>query len=473
MASCLNMPAENSHPEVKKADLVIRNGWVVTPKVTFRGGVAIAEEKFVAIGSDDALPPAEEVIDAGGKHILPGVMDGHVHFREPGLTYKEDFGTGSAAAVCGGVTTVIDMPNVVPPTADAEKVREKQRLAEQKSLVDFGLLGVILQTNTDQILPMAQAGVIGYKIFFGDTVGSLPCPDDGMCLEAFSLIAQSKLPVGVHAESRAIMNHYTSRLKAEGKNDPIYWEASRPAVCEAESVAHALFFAETFGVKLHVLHMSSKQGAWLVRDAKARGMRVTAETSPHYLLRDAKEMAEFGPLLKMNPPVRSADHAEVLWDGLLNGYVDTIATDHSPHTMDEKGADASGKMLKPAIWDCISGFVGVETAVPLLLTEVNRGRMTLSQYVKVASENPARVWQVFPQKGAIRLGSDADLVIVDMEKEAVLDAARLHSRNKPTPWHGWKVKGIPVLTIVRGHVQMRDGEPVGKPIGRMLRPVPA
>ncbi|MGH9784630.1 MAG: dihydroorotase, partial [Terriglobia bacterium] len=236
-----------------KADLVIKNGWVVTSEETFRGGVAISDEKFVAIGTDDSLPDGNEVIDAKGHHVLPGIIDGHVHFREPGLTYKEDFGSGSAAAVCGGVTAVIDMPNVIPPTADAEKLTEKQRLAEAKSLVDFGLLGVVLQTNTDQILPMAKAGAIGYKIFFGDTVGSLPCPDDGMCLEAFSYIAQSQLPVGVHAESREIMNYYTSRLKAEGKNSPVDWEASRPAVCEAESVAHALFFAETFGAKLHVL----------------------------------------------------------------------------------------------------------------------------------------------------------------------------------------------------------------------------
>jgi len=454
-----------------KADLVIKNGWVVTPEETFQGGVAIAGEKFVAIGTNDSLPDGQEVIDAKGNHILPGIIDGHVHFREPGLTYKEDFGTGSAAAVCGGVTTVIDMPNVIPPTADAEKVKEKQRLAETKSLVDFGLLGVVLQTNTDQILPMAEAGVIGFKIFFGDTVGSLPCPDDGMCLEAFSHIAQSKLPVGVHAENRQIMTYWTNKLKAEGKNSPIYWEASRPAVCEAASVAHALFFAETFGAKLHVLHMSSKQAAWMVRDAKARGLRVTAETGPHYLLRESKEMAEMGPLLKMNPPVRTKDHAEVLWDGLLHGYVDMLATDHSPHTMEEKGTDATGKLLKPAIWDCISGFCGVETAVPLLLTEVNRGRMTLNQYVRVASENPARVWQLYPKKGAIRLGSDADVTIVDMDKEGVIDANRLHSKTKPTPWHGWKVKGIPVCTVVRGHVQMREGEPVGQPIGRMLRPI--
>lgn len=171
-----------------------KNGWVVTPLETFKGGVAISGEKFVAIGTDDSLPGRKEVIDTKGKHILPGLIDAHVHFREPGMTYKEDFGTGSTAAVCGGITTVVDMPNVIPPTADPEQVRVKQRLAEEKSLVDFGVLGVVVQTNAANILPMAEAGVIGYKIFFGETIGNLPFPDDGMCLEVFANIAQSKLP---------------------------------------------------------------------------------------------------------------------------------------------------------------------------------------------------------------------------------------------------------------------------------------
>src|ERR1700757_3366247 len=176
-----------------KADLVVKNGTVVTPQDTFKGGVAIAGEKFVSIGTDDSLPDGKEVIDARGKHILPGLIDAHVHFREPGLTYKEDFGTGSTAAVCGGITTVVDMPNVIPPTADAEQVRVKQQLAEKTSLVDFGVLGVVVQTNCEQILPMAEAGAIGYKIFFGETIGNLPFPDDGTCIEAFTNIAQSKL----------------------------------------------------------------------------------------------------------------------------------------------------------------------------------------------------------------------------------------------------------------------------------------
>src|SRR5438094_4932691 len=296
-----------------KVDLVVKGGWVVTSQETFKGGVAISNGKFVAIGTDDSLPDGKEVIDAGDKHILPGLIDGHVHFREPGLTYKEDFGTGSTAAVCGGITTVIDMPNTIPPTADAEQVAVKQRLAEEKSLVDFGIIGVILQTNTNQIAPMAGAGVIGYKIFFGATVGNLPCPDDGVCLEAFSRIAESKLPLGIHAENRQIIHYCTNQLKAEGKNDPIYWESSRPALCEAESVAHALFFAESFGTRLHVFHMSSKQAALLVRDAKARGVRVSAETGPHYLLREPKDMVKVGPLLNMTPPVPPRRHAASLW----------------------------------------------------------------------------------------------------------------------------------------------------------------
>jgi allantoinase len=454
-------------------DLVIKNGRVVTPQETFRGGVAIKDGVFVAISTDDTLPQGREEIDAKGRHILPGLIDGHVHFREPGLGYKEDFTTGSTAAVCGGITMVMDMPNVNPPTADAEKVREKMKLAEGKFLTDYGFYAVVVQTNAEQILPMAEAGVIGYKIFFGETIGNLPFPDDGMCLEVFDLIAKSKLPVGIHAENRQIMAYYTNKLKSEGKNGAVYWEASRPDICEAESVHHAIFFAETFKTKLHIYHMSSKQAAWMVRDAKAKGLRVTAETGPHYLLREPKDMEQVGPLLKMNPPVRTRDHAEVLWDGLLKGYVDSIATDHSPHTLEEKGCDINGKLTKPAIWDCISGFCGVETGVPLMLTEVNKGRMTLNHYVKLASENPAKVWQIYPKKGAIRLGSDGDVTIVDMDKEGVIDVNKLHSKNKPSPWHGWKVKGMPVYTIVRGHVQMRDGEPVGKPIGKLVRPNPA
>jgi dihydroorotase len=450
-----------------KADLVVKNGWVVTPEHTFRGGVAISNGKFVAIGTDESLPEGRETIDVGGNHILPGLIDAHVHFRDPGMTHKEDFGTGSTAAVCGGITTIIDMPNVIPPTENAEQVNVKRQIAESKSMCDFGILGVVYQTNADDILPMAEVGAIGYKMFYGETIGNLPYPDDGKAIEVYSRITQSGLPLAVHCENRDIQSYWTNRLKEEGRTDPVSWEQTRPAFCEAAAVNHIIFMAESFGTKLHIVHTTAKEAAWMVRDAKARGLRVTAETGPHYLLREPADMAEVGPLLKMNPPVRTRDHGEVLWDGLLNGYIDMIATDHSPHTLEEKGCDIDGKMVKNAIWDCISGFCGVETGVPLMLNEVNKGRMTLNHYVRLASENPAKVWQMYPRKGAIALGSDGDITVVDMNKEMTIEAEKLHSKNKPTPWGGWKVKGVPIYTIVRGHVQMKDGEPVGKPIGQL------
>jgi dihydroorotase len=454
-----------------KADLVLKNGWIVTSEETVKGGVAIADGKFVAIGTDDTLPPAKEVIDVNGKHILPGLIDAHVHFRDPGVTHKEDFSTGSTAAVCGGITTVIDMPNQIPPTENAEQVGVKKRIGESKSLCDFAVLGVVHQTNADDILPMAKSGAIGYKIFFGETIGNLPFPDDGMCIEVFSNITKSQVPLCVHAENRQIQHYWTNKLKSEGKNDPIWWEQSRPALCEAESIAHIMFMAENFGTMLHIVHASTKQAVQMVRDAKKRGLRFTAETQPHYLLRVADDMAKVGPLLKMNPPVRTKEHQDALWEGLLDGSIDMLATDHSPHTLEEKGCDINGKMTKSAIWDCISGFCGVETAVPLMLTQVNKGRMSLNHYVKVASENPAKVWQMYPKKGAIRLGSDGDVTVVDMEKKMKIDPNKLHSKNKPTPWGGWEVEGVPIYTIVRGHVQMRDGQPVGKVMGQMQLPI--
>ena len=205
-----------------KADLVVKNGSIVTPEATLKGGVAIDGGKIVAIGADDTLPEGKQTIDASGLHVLPGLIDAHVHFRDPGVTHKEDFSTGSTAAVCGGITTVIDMPNQIPPTENAKEVGVKKKIAESKSLCDFAVLGVVHQTNADDIIPMAEAGAIGYKIFFGETIGNLPFPDDGMCQVVFPNITKSGVPLCVHAENRQIQHFWTNKLKAEGKNDPIY-----------------------------------------------------------------------------------------------------------------------------------------------------------------------------------------------------------------------------------------------------------
>jgi len=432
-------------------DLVIKNGTLVTPQNSFRGSVAIDEGKIVAIGSDDAMPQANKVIDATGLHVLPGIIDGHVHFREPGLEYKEDFRSGSMAAAAGGVTTILDMPNVNPPTHDADSFRLKLERAKHKSIVDFGIFAVVLPTNIDKIKELAEMGVVGYKIFMGETIGNLPSPDDWELIVAFEEIAKTGLRVGVHAENRAITTHLVNEFKKKGRTDPLAHLDSRPSISEAEAMNRAILFTKPFGTKLHIFHLSSREGVSIMQEAKAEGLPVTAETCPHYLLIDGAEtIKRLGPLLKMNPPVRSREHGDALWHGLKTGAVDMIATDHSPHAKEEK--------FRENIWDAIAGWPGVETMLPLMLNEVNKGKLTLNELAKYMSENPARVWDIYPAKGSLTVGSDGSITIVDMKKEWVISAEKLHSKSKLTPFDGWKVKGIPVYTIVGGKIVMENGE---------------
>lgn len=445
-------------------DLVVKGGTLVTPQTSLKGSVAINDGKIVAIGSDGVMPRAERVIDASGLYVLPGIIDAHVHFREPGLEYKEDFRTGSMAAAAGGVAAVVDMPNVNPPTQDAESFKLKLERAAQKSLVDFAILGVVLPTNIDKIRELADLGAIGYKIFMGETVGNLPSPDDWELILAFQEIAKVGLRVCVHAENRSITSHLVSEFKKKGRSDPLAHLESRPSLSEAEAVNRAILFTKPFGTKLHIVHMSSKEGVELVSQAKADGVQVTAETCPHYLLIDGFEIKRLGPLLKMNPPVRGLDHTEALWRGLKSGVIDMIATDHSPHAIEEK--------FKDNIWDAIAGWPGVETMLPLMLNEVNRGRISVNEIVKYMSEGPARVWDMYPSKGSLSVGSDGDLTIVDLRQETVISADNLHSKNKFTPFDGWRVRGVPVYTIVGGRVVMERGEVYedsGR--GRLIQPL--
>ena len=443
-------------------DLVVANGSVVTPKGSQLLNVAVHEERIVALTDLSHSPEAREVIDATGLHVLPGLVEGHVHFREPGLTQKEDFGSGSIAAVYGGVTTVIDMPNTVPPTADEESLRLKQSLAEKKSFVDFGLVGVILPSNTHRLKSLVEAGALGLKVFMGMTVGNLPTPEDGLILDAWKLAADLGVPVAVHAESSAIIGHCTEQLRASGRTDPMVHYEARPGLAEEEAIQRAIFLAKAAGARLHVLHVSTGEGAEYIGNAKRLGQAISGETMPHYLLLRTEDAATLGNTMKINPPVRAAGHAERLWQALLTGDLDSIATDHAPHLREEK--------LSPNVWNALSGFPGVETVLPLMLTQVNAGRMSLEEYVRWHCENPARIWGLYPRKGVIRVGSDADLTLIDLDRRGVIKAEQLHSKSKITPYEGMHIHGAPLCTIMRGHVVMRDGELFGEPRGRMLRP---
>ncbi len=443
-------------------DLVIRNGTVVTPELTHQAAIGVDEGLIVAIGEEGQMPDGEVTLDASGLHVLPGLIDAHVHFREPGLEYKEDFSTGSAAAACGGITTVVDMPNTVPPTADVDSFLLKKKLGEQKAFVDFALLSVILQTNLDHLLPLHQAGVIGFKVFLAETLGNLPTPDDKTLQEAFRIIAGTGRRTGIHGESWSIVNRLMTKLQKEGRKDSLAHVESRPPAAALEAVNRAIGYAQEAGMKLHDFHEGCKEVIELIREHK-KSVDVTCETAPHYLLLTAEDMEGLGNLLRINPPIRPRGHQEALWEGLKDGTIDLIATDHSPHTPDEKSRES--------IWDTSPGFPGVETNVSLMLTQVNAGKLTLNEYVRLASERPAQVWQMHPRKGSIAIGADGDFTIVDLNQQKTIRAKNLHSKNRITPFDGWKVKGVPRYTIVRGNIVMKDGEIVGPPRGRCVHPV--
>ncbi len=448
------------------ADLIVKNGTVVTPDATFEADIAITDGKFSAIARPGTLEvSAAEEWDATGLHVLPGVIDGHVHFREPGLEYKEDWRTGSLAAVYGGVTTVVEMPNTKPKTDTPENVELKKRLAEEKSYVDFGIIGLLVQDSVPALRPMAEAGVVGFKCFLGETIGNIPAPDDGMMLEGLREIAATGLRIGFHAENNEIMQHLIRKYKEEGRKDPQAHVDSRPALAEVESIQRMGLYARHCGTRIHIFHLSSREGLDMIDEWRAKGVDITTETGAHYVFKKAEDMDQTGVRLRMNPPVRwgSEGHGDYLLQGLRDGRVNQIATDHSPHTQEEK--------LTDDIWTAISGFPGVETSVAYFLTNaVNTGRMTLQEFVRASSEGPAKTWDMYPQKGAIRLGSDGDLTIVDLKKRGVIRDDELHSKNHVTPFDGDQTEGAPVGTIVRGQIIMREGEVVGQAAGRMVRP---
>ena len=444
-------------------DLVVRNGVVVTPTNSFEGGVAIDDGIIVAVGQDSDLPDAENILDAGGSYIFPGLLDPHVHFRDPGLTYKEDFTTGSTAAVFGGITSVLDMPNVKPITADPEQILLREQLIHEKAYCDIMLVGVVVQNNPDQIIPMAKAGAIGFKIFLGSTIGNIPAPDDGVLVDALGHVAETGLRIGFHAENDQILQHRTRQLIAAGRTDARAFVESRPAICEAESIQRMALFAKYTGTKIHIYHLSSKDGLDMIEEHRKKGIDITTETGPHYMYLSEEDMDEFGVVMRMNPPVRSKEHGAALWEGVLDGRVNFIADDHSPHTEEEK---------MKGIWEAISGFVGVETLMQVMWSEgvVKRG-MSVNHFVRVCSENGARAWDCYPQKGSLEVGTDGDVTIFDPNQKWQIDRQELHSKGKVTPWHLWEGEGMPIGTIVRGNVAMWDRQfKAEQPFGRLIRP---
>lgn len=435
-------------PEQIPADLVIHGGKVVTPETVREASIAVRDGRIVAVGAADAMPAARETFDATGLHILPGAIDVHVHFRDPGYTHKEDFESGTIAAAFGGVTTVFDMPNTIPTVADAASLTAKHAVASSKAHVDYGLYAVLGEDTIEKVPELVEAGIIGFKCYMGNTFGRIPSPSTGAMLEAFEAVAPTGKRIGLHAETNSIMERRQKRLSESGRNDPLAHLASRPAVVAVEAVARAAILAEWTGARIHILHISSAAELAPLREAKARGVEITGETCPHYLMLDETDYARCRGVIRVNPPVREQAVHDPLWAALLDGTIDMIATDHAPHTPEEK--------TRAVIWDVDCGFPGVESQMPLMLTEVARGRFSICDYVRMSAASPARVWGLYPRKGVIQSGADADFAFVDLDRTWTLKDAELHSRSKISPWDGREVTGLPVHTMVRGRFVVKD-----------------
>jgi len=423
-------------------DLILKNGTLVTPSQSFRGDVAVSNGKIVLTGKLDSIDTADDIYDAQGKYILPGIIDAHVHFRDPGLTEKEDFQSGSMAAAFGGITLVADMPNVLPVTSTVERLKEKARIAKEKSFIDFALFALL--TEDCDIVGLKNAGALAFKVFLGTSTGDIASPNDGALFEMMGECTKANVRVGFHAENSEINSHFTSVCKKRKDSSLGQLLAdARPVVSEVLAIQKALCFAQYTGAKIHVHHVTSIDGAQLIGEAKKRGIDVSSETCPHYLLLDANSGAH-----KVYPPIRDNIHRKGLWDALARGTIDMIASDHAPHAAHEK---------KLPIWEAPAGLCGVETFVPLFLNQVNRGSISFNDFVRLASEAPAKIWGLYPKKGNLLPGADADFTIVDMDMKSKINISRLHSKSKTCAYDGMEVQGMPVATIVRGRFVMRDG----------------
>ena len=418
--------------------VLIKNGTIVGADNQKKIDILIEDGMISALGSDLAEAKKTEVIDADNLLIFPGLIDCHVHFREPGLEHKETMATGAAAALAGGVTTVCEMPNTIPPTVTVAALADKVRRASAPTCdirFFFGATEPIhlqtlreLWTGTSEELQRLKKNCCGLKLYLDDSTGDQKAPH-GVIEEAFKLCAELKIVVVCHCEDHETNQMESGKRKVE--SDPAVHSLRRPPESEVKSIEYALSLAKKYGTHLHVAHLSTKDGLDLIRAAKKTGVNVTCEVAPHHLFLTVDDYKTLGTLAKMNPPLRTREHQEALWAGIADGTVDCVSTDHAPHTLDEKHSD--DPMKAP------SGVPGVETMLPLLLTAANDGKLRQSDIVRLCFENPNHIFNLGKQE--IAQGAPADLILVDPKKEWVIKGKELHSKCGWSPFENWKMTG--------------------------------
>jgi allantoinase len=441
-------------------DVLIRGATVVGAG---RADVGVADGLIALVGPEVAGPASEE-IDAAGLYVLPGVIDGHVHFNEPGRADWEGFETGTRALAAGGATTAIEMPlNAHPPTVTAAAFDEKRRCLERSALVDVALWGGLVPGGVEAMDELAARGVVGFKAFMCSSgINDFAGVDDLTLYEGMCRAASLGLPVAVHAESEVITSGLARRARAAGRKAMRDFVSSRPAVAELQAIARAIELAQESGCSLHVVHVSTGRGVALVADARARGVDVTCETCPHYLVLTEEDAEALGNVAKCAPPLRPREESEALWRALADGTLPMVASDHSPSPWALKNSDDAF-----AAW---GGISGCQTLLPLLLSEGHGSRgLELDLIARITSGYVARRFRL-PGKGSLEPGVDADLVLVDLSAVSELAAEDLFYRHPHSPFLGRTMRARVARTLVRGRTVFADGRIVGPPAGRLLIP---
>ncbi|UCG02899.1 MAG: dihydroorotase [Candidatus Heimdallarchaeota archaeon] len=455
-------------------DLNIVNAKIFLEDDLVDASLGIDQGRIVVIGKENAIPKAQETIDASGKIVIPGGIDVHTHILDLIFDYRETFVTGTRSAAAGGITTVLEMPLGIEGKSVLEVFDMQLDIMKKRCLVDFGIIGSAGYSSIDTIAESAQRGAVAFKTFMINPseeeaeLKDLAAKDDYFLMKIFSEIAKTGLVSSVHAENDVIISNEIDKLISKGRKDFKAHTASRPAISEDEACMRALLLAHHANVKLNLVHMSSKNAFDYIRRAKQNKWDVTCEITPHHLFLTSEDGEKIGSWAKVDPPLRSRDHVIAAWEALNDRTIDMIASDHSPYSDDEK--DVSQK--DDNFFEVGSGTTGLETILPLMIDAVNKKKITLQRVVESTSITPSKRFGLYPRKGTIALGADADLVIVDMRKEYTLKSEELFTKPKVTVFDGMKLKGAIEKTFVRGNLVYDTGSfHVDQGYGRFLTPL--
>lgn len=443
-------------------DLLFTDARILTEKGVIEGCLSVKDGKIIAIGAESGRD-AKRIVDIGGKLIAPGLVDLHVHFREPGFTQKEDFLTGTRAAAAGGVTSVVDEPNNSPVTNSLEAITRKRRIIEGKAYVDYTLQMAVYADGLDEIRKAREAGIIAFPVF--DELGDRPTGMENTVVlyEALRRIKEVDGLALLNCRESDLVIKKMNRLRESGRNTLSDYMDHFPHEAESLGAEKRILLAHNVGVRAHLREVSTLETVQMIRSMKGYMDTITAEIRPDHLFLNHENTKDLGPFAQQWTPLRTKNDSDALWEALNDGTVNVIASDHATHTREEKERGLDN------IWNSPPGLPAIESMLPLLLTAVNQGRLGLERLFECASTNPAKVLGLYPRKGTIKVESDADLVVVDLEKESMIRGKDSKAKTHWTPYEDWKVKGAPVATYVRGMETYVDGEIVGEPgQGRFL-----